>query len=49
MIEMYVDTDTTVLQNLRCPLLDFDLDLDLDHLGVGDFKFAGNEGLVARF
>jgi hypothetical protein len=47
MIEIHVDTDASVLQNLGCPFVDFDL--ILYHLGVGDFKFPGNEGLVVRF
>jgi hypothetical protein len=47
MIKVYVDTDAIVLQNLYCPRLNFDL--DLYNLGVGDFKFAGNEGLAAIF
>jgi len=47
MIEIHVDIDTSVLQNLRCSFVDFDL--VLYHLGVGDFKFPGNERLVVRF
>ena len=47
MIEIHVDTDASVLQNLCCPFVDFDL--VLYHLGAGYFKFPGNEGLVIRF
>lgn len=47
MIEKHVDTDATVLQNLHCTFVGFDV--VLYHLGVGDFKFPGNEGLVVRF
>jgi len=47
MIEKHVDTDAGVLQNLHCPLVDFDL--VLYHLGTGDFQFPDNEGLVVRF
>jgi hypothetical protein len=47
MIEIYVDTDATVLRNLHCTFVGFEI--VLYHLGVGDFIFPDNEGLVVRF
>jgi hypothetical protein len=35
MIKIHVDTDASVLQNLRCQFVGFDL--VLYHLGAGDF------------
>jgi len=42
MIEIPVDIDASVLQNLRCSFVDFDL--VLYHLGVGDLNFQVMKG-----